>query len=45
MNKRHWNTVILDGSIPDAELRAMIDESYALVVGGLPRSRRPGDDQ
>jgi predicted DNA-binding protein (MmcQ/YjbR family) len=41
MNKRHWNTVVLDGSIPDADLRAMIDESYALVVRGLPRSRRP----
>ena len=41
MNKRHWNTVVLDGSIPDADLRAMIDESYALVVRGLPRARRP----
>ena len=45
MNKRHWNTIVLDGSIPDAELCAMIDESYALVVQGLPRSRRPGNDQ
>lgn len=41
MNKRHWNTVVLDGSIPDAELRSMIDDSYALVVRGLPRIRRP----
>ena len=41
MNKRHWNTVILDGSIPDAEVQAMIDESYALVVQGLPKSKRP----
>lgn len=45
MNKRHWNTVVLDGSIPEADLRAMIDESYALVVRGLPRSRRPGTDR
>jgi len=41
MNKRHWNTVVIDGSIPETELRAMIDDSYALVVKGLPRSRRP----
>ncbi len=41
MNKRHWNTVILDGSIPDEELKAMIDESYALVVKGLPKNQRP----
>lgn len=37
MNKRHWNTVVLDGSIPDDELLSMVDDSYALVVAGLPR--------
>ena len=42
MNKRHWNTVILDGTIPDAEILAMIDDSYNLVVQGLPKARRPG---
>jgi len=41
MNKRHWNTVVLDDSIPDVEVLAMIDESYALVVRGLPRAKRP----
>jgi predicted DNA-binding protein (MmcQ/YjbR family) len=41
MNKRHWNTVVLDGSVPEEELRAMIDESYELVVKGLPKSKRP----
>lgn len=41
MNKRHWNTVVLDGSIPDAEVLSMIDDSYALVVQGLPKSKRP----
>lgn len=41
MNKRHWNTVVLDGSVPEADLLAMIDESYRLVVKGLPKSRRP----
>ena len=35
MNKRHWNTVELDGSIPDSEIQRMIDSSFALVVGGL----------
>ena len=39
-NKRHWNTVELDGSVEDAELRDMIDHSYELVVRGLPRSQR-----
>lgn len=41
MNKRHWNTIILDGSLPAAEIQSMIDDSYALVVKGLPKSRRP----
>ena len=31
-NKAHWNTVILDGSIPDEDILAMIDESYELVT-------------
>ena len=32
-NKEHWNTVILDGSIPDEEIKRMIAESYDLVTG------------
>ena len=40
LNKRHWNTVILDGSIPDDTIREMIEDSYELVVSGLPRARR-----
>lgn len=39
-NKRHWNTVVVDGSIPDAELREMINHSYELVVRKLPRRER-----
>jgi predicted DNA-binding protein (MmcQ/YjbR family) len=39
-DKRHWNTVELDGSIPKPELRDMIEHSYALVVGRLPRAER-----
>ena len=33
MNKKHWNSIILDGGIPTAELRRMILESYDLVKG------------
>jgi predicted DNA-binding protein (MmcQ/YjbR family) len=40
-DKRHWNTVELDGSIDDDELREMIDHSYDLVVAKLPRAARP----
>jgi predicted DNA-binding protein (MmcQ/YjbR family) len=39
-DKRHWNTVDLDGSIDDNELREMIDHSYRLVVDGLTRGQR-----
>jgi predicted DNA-binding protein (MmcQ/YjbR family) len=35
MNKLHWNTVKLDNSIPDGELRRMIDNSYNLVVSKM----------
>ena len=31
-NKEHWNTVILDGSIPDKDIKRMIDESYDLIT-------------
>jgi len=40
LNKKHWITVILDGSIPDDELQLMITESYNLVVRGLPRTAK-----
>lgn len=41
-DKRHWNTVDLDGSLDDDELRSMIDHSYELVVAKLPRTVRDG---
>lgn len=41
MNKEHWNTVKLDGTVPEAELRKQIDHSYDLVVASLPKSQRP----
>ena len=36
MNKKHWNTVFLDGSLSDAEIRELIDHSYDLVINNLP---------
>ena len=44
MNKRHWNTVVLDGTLPEELIRAMIADSYRLVVKGLPKARRPLPD-
>lgn len=38
LHKKHWNTVTLDGSIPDDEIRSMIDDSYDLVARGLTRA-------
>jgi predicted DNA-binding protein (MmcQ/YjbR family) len=40
LNKRHWNTVVLDGSLPDTTVREMIEDSYDLVVSRLPRGAR-----
>jgi predicted DNA-binding protein (MmcQ/YjbR family) len=40
LNKRHWNTVIIDGSIPDRMIKDMVEDSYDLIVSGLPQSRR-----
>ncbi|MFQ5570394.1 MAG: MmcQ/YjbR family DNA-binding protein [Rhodothermales bacterium] len=40
MNKKHWNTVHLDGSVPPDEITAMIDASYDLVVQGLKKVDR-----
>jgi predicted DNA-binding protein (MmcQ/YjbR family) len=33
MNKKHWNTVMLDGSVPDKEVFLWIDHSYDLIAG------------
>lgn len=42
MNKKHWNTIIVTGSIPEKILKEMIDESYRLVVNSLPQKDRVG---
>lgn len=41
MNKKHWNTVQLNGSVPRGEIERMIDNSYLLVIKGMPRAKRP----
>lgn len=40
MNKKHWNTITLDGSISDEQILEMIDGSYELVVDGLKKADR-----
>jgi predicted DNA-binding protein (MmcQ/YjbR family) len=40
LNKKHWNTVTIDGSVPEAELADMIKNSYDLVVRGLAKAAR-----
>jgi len=42
MNKKTWNTVIVDGSIPGRTLREMIDDSYYEVVRSLPKKAQEG---
>src|SRR5574340_1053435 len=37
VNKMHWNTVLLDGSVPPDELREMVEHSYRRVFAGLPK--------
>ena len=38
MNKQHWNSVYLDGSIPEGAVCQMIDDSYDLIVRGLKKA-------
>lgn len=40
LNKRHWNTVRLDGAVPDLLVREMVEDSYDLVAAKLPRAER-----
>lgn len=40
MNKKHWNTVVVDGSIPQKIIKEMIDDSYDLIVQSLPKKLR-----
>lgn len=40
MNKKHWNTIFVDGSIPDNEIKKMIDHSYDLVFSKLKKTEK-----
>jgi predicted DNA-binding protein (MmcQ/YjbR family) len=40
MNKKHWNTVIIDGSISTRLIKEMIDDSYDLIVQSLSKKSR-----
>jgi predicted DNA-binding protein (MmcQ/YjbR family) len=40
LSKKHWNTVLVDGSVPEDEVLEMIDHSYSLVVNGLKKADR-----
>jgi predicted DNA-binding protein (MmcQ/YjbR family) len=40
LNKRHWNTIVLDGSLPDTHIADMVEDSYDLVVSRLSRARQ-----
>lgn len=43
MNKKHWNTILMDGTLPDQLIREWIDLSYNLVVEKLPRKKNSKD--
>lgn len=40
MNKKHWNTIVADGSVPLKLLKEWIDDSYNLVAGSLPSKQK-----
>ena len=40
LNKRHWNTIAVDGDLPDGLVHDLIEDSYDLVVSALPRRVR-----
>ena len=40
MNKEHWNTVGLDGTIPPNLIKELIDESYQLIINSLPKKKQ-----
>ncbi|MEI6815968.1 MAG: MmcQ/YjbR family DNA-binding protein [Bacteroidota bacterium] len=40
MNKKHWNTIIIDGSIPSTLILSFIDHSYDLIVASLPKDKK-----
>lgn len=37
MNKKHWNTIVINGDVPDAEILRWVQHSYDLVLVSLPK--------
>jgi len=44
MNKKHWNTVIADGSLSNKQLLQMVDDSYTLVTKGKQKNNNKNGD-
>lgn len=40
MNKKHWNTILMNEGVSDRLIKEWIDDSYSLVVGSLPKKLR-----
>ena len=40
MNKKHWNTIVVDGSVNNRQLKEWIDHSYELVCASLPKKKK-----
>ena len=40
MNKKHWNTILMNGSIPDTSVKTWIDNSFQLVIAKLKKADR-----
>lgn len=40
MNKKHWNTVSFDGSVPDKLILELVDHSYDLIFNSLPKNTK-----
>jgi predicted DNA-binding protein (MmcQ/YjbR family) len=40
MNKKLWNTIVIDGSVPQKLIKEMIDDSYFLIVRSLPKKEQ-----
>ena len=37
MNKKHWNTIMIDGTVPESLIKEWIDDSYDLIVKSLTK--------
>jgi len=42
MNKRHWNSILIEGDLPNGEIQRLIDHSYGLVVKKMKKAVREG---